>query len=127
MKPKEWALDISSVALRDYQEILVWTQSQFSSQQARIYAQTIASALQELQGGPDIPGVKWRPELGKKIASLHVARKGYKGRHFVIFNVIENSAVIRVLRLFHDSMDLQRHQLSFDTKDDLVDKKDDAE
>lgn len=108
------------MALRDYQDILVWTRAQFSSQQARIYAQTIESALQELQHGPDLPGVKWRPELGAQIASLHVARNGYKGRHFVIFYVISvgDGAVIRVLRLLHDSMDLQRHQLSFDMKDD---------
>lgn len=120
MKPKEWTLEISSMALKDYQDILVWTQAQFSSQQSRNYAQIIESALKELQYGPYIQGVKWRPELGPRIASLHIARKGYKGRHFVIFNVISvgDNAVIRVLRLLHDSMDLQRHQLSFDIKDD---------
>jgi toxin ParE1/3/4 len=118
MKPKEWTLEISSMALRDYQDILVWTRTQFSSQQARIYAQTIESALQDLRQGPDMAGVRWRPELGVGIASLHVARNGYKGRHMVIFRVasLKDTAVIKVLRVLHDSMDLQRHPLFVDTE-----------
>ena len=61
-------------------------------------------------------GVRERPELGTGIASLHVARNGYKGRHMVIFRVIsaQEISVIKVLRLLHDRMDLQRHDLFTD-------------
>ncbi len=106
------------MALMDYQEALVWTQAHFGTKQARVYAQTIASAFEELRQGPGIPGVKWRPELGAQIASLHIARNRFKGRHLVIFRVIPagDDAVISVLRLLHDSMDLRRHQLSFDAE-----------
>jgi len=43
--------------------------------------------------------------------TLHVARHGRRGRHFVVFRVGRESdhGVIEVLRLLHDSMDLQRH------------------
>ena len=48
---------------------------------------------------------------GNDIRTLHVARDGRKGRHFVMFRVgsIDGRDVIDVLRLLHDSMDLERH------------------
>ena len=118
MKATKWTLEISSTALKDYQDILAWTLARFGRQQARIYSQVIDSAFQDLQQGPDVAGVRWRPELGGGIASLHVARNGHKGRHVVIFRVapLENVAVLKVMRLLHDSMDLQRHLLFTDTE-----------
>lgn len=118
MKSTEWTLEISSTALRDYQDILAWTLARFGAQQARVYAQVVESVFQDLRQGSDVAGIRWRPELGAGIASLHVARNGRKGRHMVIFSVVsaENNAVIRVLRLLHDSMDLQRHPLFTDTE-----------
>ncbi|HQV12847.1 MAG TPA: hypothetical protein PKW52_16025, partial [Nitrospira sp.] len=56
-------------------------------------------------------GVKERPEIGSNIWTLHVARNGRKGRHFIMFQVAgaQDRKVIDVLRLLHDSMDLERH------------------
>lgn len=120
MKASQWRLVISSAALKDYQDIVAWTVSQFGAQQARAYAQVIESALQDLREGPEIVGIKWRPELGARIASLHLARKGYKARHLVIVRVETRLAsedpVIEVLRLLHDRMDLQRHLSSTDSE-----------
>lgn len=83
----------------------------FGSAQARSYAETLSSALRALSAGPDVIGVKERPEIGDQIRTLHVVRNGRKGRHFVMFRVgnIQGSDVIDVLRLLHDSMDLERH------------------
>lgn len=117
MTPTKWTLEFSSLALKDYQDILAWTLDRFGAQQARVYAQVIESAFQDLRQGSDVVGLRWRPELGARIASLHVARNGYKGRHLIIFSLTsEDEAVIRVLRLLHDSMDLQRHQLVTDAE-----------
>lgn len=118
MKAIKWTLEISSTALKDYQDILAWTLARFGTEQARIYAQTIESSFQDLLQGPDLAGVRSRPELGVGIASLHVAQNGSKGRHIVIFRVVslDDTAVIKVLRLLHDSMDLQRHSLFTDTE-----------
>ena len=79
--------------------------------QARHYAYTLSSALKALSAGPAIIGVKERPEIGNNIRTLHVARNGRKGRHFIMFRVgsIQGRDVIDVLRLLHDSMDLERH------------------
>ncbi len=49
---------------------------------------------------------------------LHVARKGHKGSHIVLFRVakIKQRDTIIVLRLLHERMDLARH-LPFDKAD----------
>jgi toxin ParE1/3/4 len=84
---------------------------QFGEAQARIYAETISAALNDLAAGPTIVGARKRDDILKGISTLHVARKGRKGRHFVMFRVgrAPDREVIEVLRLLHDAMDLQRH------------------
>ncbi len=71
----------------------------------------LAAALIALIEGPEILGAKTRRELGKGLRTLHVARGGRRGRHFILFRVgaHEGRPAIEVLRLLHDSMDLVRH------------------
>ena len=111
MGGSSWTVRLSAAAEADYRQILRWTVENFGSAQARSYADTLSSALKALSVGPDIIGVKERPEIGNHIHTLHVARNGRKGRHFVMFRVgsIQGGNVIDVLRLLHDSMDLERH------------------
>lgn len=106
-----WTVRLSAAAEADYRQILRWTFENFGSVQARSYADTLSSALKALNAGPAIIGVKARAEIGNNIHTLHVARNGRKGRHFVMFRVdsIQGVDVIDVLRLLHDSMDLARH------------------
>jgi toxin ParE1/3/4 len=61
-----------------------------------------------LKDGPDILGSKVRDEIEPGIRSLHVARLGRKGRHFVVFR-LGGDRTIDVLRVLHDSMELPRH------------------
>jgi toxin ParE1/3/4 len=103
-----WTVRLSAAAEADYRQILRWTVDNFGSVQARCYADTLSSALQALSAGPFIIGVKERPEIGSNIRTLHVARNGRKGRHFVMFRVVRGRDEIEVLRLLHDSMDLER-------------------
>jgi toxin ParE1/3/4 len=67
--------------------------------------------LEALAGGPNVIGAKARDDIGKGILTLHVARQGRKGRHFVVFRIGHDKGreVIEVLRLLHDAMDLPRH------------------
>jgi toxin ParE1/3/4 len=106
-----WTVRLSESAEHDYREILGWTQSQFGPQQAKIYADTIASALRDLGAGPSLIEAKPREDIGPGIHTLHVARKGRKGRHFVLFRIAPSQVqqTIDVLRLLHDRMDLPRH------------------
>ena len=111
MGGNSWTVRLSAAAEADFRQILRWTMENFGSVQARNYADTLSSALKALSAGPAIIGVKERPEIGNDIRTLHVARNGRKGRHFVMFRIgsIEGGDVIDVLRLLHDSMDLERH------------------
>ncbi len=111
MGRNSWTVRLSSAAEADYRQILRWTAENFGSTQAQNYADTLSSALKALSAGPSITGVKLRPEIGNRIRTLHVARNGRKGRHFVMFKVGSSRGreVIDVLRLLHDSMDLERH------------------
>ncbi len=106
-----WTERLSAAAEVDYREILHWTKERFGPAQARVYAGTLTSALMELSAGPAISGAKERPAIGANIRTLHVSRKGRKGRHFVLYRVAQlpQQNVIDVLRLLHDGMDLARH------------------
>lgn len=111
MAENTWTVRLSAAAANDFRQILRWTEDHFGSVQARIYADTLSSALKALSAGPSVIGVKERSEIGTYIRTLHVARNGRKGRHFVLFRVAgaRDGHVIDVLRLLHDSMDLVRH------------------
>ena len=106
-----WAVRLAAAAEADFKEILRWTVDQFGETQARSYAETIAAALSDLAAGPTVAGARRRDDILEGIFTLHVARKGRKGRHFVMFRVARapDREVIEVLRLLHDARDLQRH------------------
>lgn len=106
-----WSIRLAEAAGQDYQAILHWTVENFGRAQARTYAKTLNNALQDLAQGPSLTGVRPREDIGPGIHTLHVARHGRKGRHFVVFRIVPSpdTSIIEVLRLLHDSMDLPRH------------------
>ncbi len=108
---QRWTIRLAEAAGQDYQAILRWTVDNFGRAQARTYAKTLNSALQDLAQGPDVIGARLREDIGPDIHTLHVARHGRKGRHFVVFRISPSpdASIIEVLRLLHDSMDLPRH------------------
>ena len=111
MAGSSWTVRLSAAAEADYRQILRWTVANFSSVQARVYADTLSLALKALGAGPDIIGVKERPEIGRQVLTLDVARNGRKDLHFVMIWVAggEGENLVDVLRLLHDSMDLERY------------------
>jgi toxin ParE1/3/4 len=106
-----WIVRLSATAEADYPAILRWTAERFGPDQVALYAATLTEALLALVAGPDTVGVKRRREIGKSLHTLHVLRGERRGRHFVLFRIGEDKgrAVIDVIRLLHDSMDLARH------------------
>lgn len=110
-RPRSWTVRLTATAEADFEDILRWTVDNFGAAQARLYAETILAALNDLAAGPTVAGARKRDDILKGIATLHVARNGRKGRHFVMFRVRRASRdpVIEVLRLLHDAMDLPRH------------------
>jgi toxin ParE1/3/4 len=114
--PPIWSVRLTAAAEGDFRQILTWTSARFGEKQARAYGEALSAALRALTAGPTIAGVRARSDIGKGMYTLHVARQGRKGRHFVVFRTGRESShnVIEVLRLLHDSMDLQRHLPSDD-------------
>ena len=76
---------IAGAAEADLDAIIAWTLEQFGDVQAGVCSGTLSSAVQELVAGPAQPGIKARAEIGKDLFTLHVARTGRRGWHFVLF------------------------------------------
>lgn len=106
---RRWQVSLTEAAGRDFINILRWTAEHFGKGQARTYERTLRAALKALTQGPETPGCRGREEVGPGLYSLHVARNGRKGRHFVMFSANATTGRVAVLRLLHDSMDLARH------------------
>lgn len=105
-----WTVRITESADSDIRGAIRWSADRFGPGQARVYAETLSLAIRELRAGPNLIGVKERNEIAKGLLSIHVARHGRRGRHFVMFRVVDESArVLEVLRLLHDAMDFPRH------------------
>lgn len=103
-----WTVRLSAQAEMDFADILAWTAENFGEFQADTYAETLTLAFEALYDGPDPLGAKARDDINPGLRSLHVARQGRSGRHFVLFRQAHDLC-IDVLRLLHDSMDLARH------------------
>jgi toxin ParE1/3/4 len=118
MAGKRWTVRLTAIAEADLTNILRWTKDQFGEAQARVYSRTLSSVLEELAGsGPATLGAKGRDEIAKGLLTLHLARRGRKGRHFLLFRVGRDDLghqVLDVLRILHDAMDLPRHLPSVD-------------
>lgn len=110
---RTWRVRLAERAELDFFSVLRWTTEQFGKRQARVYETTLRDALKALASGPDVTGYRAQPDLGSGIASLHVARRGRKGRHLLVFRPNEQDGVIEVLRIVHDSMDLQQQLRNF--------------
>jgi toxin ParE1/3/4 len=104
----QWRVRLGAAAELDFANILKWTTEKFGSRQARIYRDTLMLAIGELSNGPDVPGSRARDEIMPGLRALHVARRGRRGRHFLLYRAVEGR-IIEIGRILHDQMDLQRH------------------
>ena len=108
---RRFAVRLTAVAEADLAQILRWTAAQFGTRQAQVYARTLSLAIEALSQGPQVLGASARDDIAPGVRVLHVARSGRKGRHIVNFRErpAEDAAVVEVLRVLHDAMDLTRH------------------
>jgi len=110
MTERPWRPIVTKRAEQDFFEIIAWTTEHFGRSQADIYNNVIRFSVQALEGGPTIHGVKPRDDIRPGLMSLHVAREGRRGRHYLVFRVKSHSErMIEVLRILHDQMDLAHH------------------
>jgi toxin ParE1/3/4 len=110
MTQRRWRIRLGAAAELDFANILKWTTENFGARQSRIYRDTLLQAIGELANGPDVAGSKAREDIMPGVRTLHAARHGRRGRHFLIYRVIQGQ-IIEIGRILHDRMDLRRHQL----------------
>lgn len=107
MTKPTWRVRLGAAAEVDFANILRWTDDNFGPRQALVYRDTLLQAIAELREGPDIVGAKARDEIMRGLRTLHVARHGRRGRHFLMFRTEKQT--IEIVRILHDSMELSRH------------------
>jgi toxin ParE1/3/4 len=108
MMARQWRVRLGAVAEVDFANILKWTTENFGARQAAIYRDTLVQGIGELAKGPDVPGSRARNEIMPGLRTLHVARHGRRGRHFLLYRAVEGR-IIEIGRILHDEMDLKRH------------------
>ena len=100
---------LGAAAELDFANILKWTTENFGARQSRVYRNTIVRPIGELADGLDVAGSKARDEIIPSLRTLHVARQGRGGSHFLMYRIASNST-IEIVRILHNRMDdLQRH------------------
>lgn len=106
-----WRVRLSAAAERDLDAIILWTETTFGAVLATRYAQTLSGVIEDLTDGPDLAHARSASDVSEGLFSLHVARRGAKGRHVFYFRADPDHSppVVHVIRILHDSMDVVRH------------------
>ncbi|SEE11926.1 type II toxin-antitoxin system RelE/ParE family toxin [Bradyrhizobium erythrophlei] len=108
MAERRWRVRLGAVAEVDFANILKWTTENFGVRQSRVYRDTLVQAIGEFADGPNVAGSRARDEIMAGLRTLHVARRGRRGSHFLMYRAASNRT-IEIVRILHDRMDLQRH------------------
>lgn len=108
MAERRWRVRLGAAAEVDFANILKWSTENFGARQSRVYRDTLVQAIGELVCGPDVTGSRARDEIMAGLRTLHVARRGRRGSHFLMYRVAPKST-IEIVRIIHDRMDLWRH------------------
>ena len=108
MAERRWRVRLGAAAELDFANILKWTAENFGARQSRVYRDALIQAIGELADGPDLAGSKARDTIMAGLRTLHVARRGRRGSHILMYRVAPKST-IEIVRVLHDRMDLLRH------------------
>lgn len=108
MVERRWRVRLGAAAEVDFANILKWSTENFGARQSRVYRDTLVRAIAELASDPNVAGSRARDEIMTGLRTLHVARHGRRGSHFLMYRVGRNSTV-EIVRILHDRMDLWRH------------------
>ena len=108
MAERKWRVRLGAAAEIDFANIVKWTAENFGARQSRVYQKTLVQAIGELAEGPDVAGCKAQDEIMPGLLTIHVARHGRRGSHFLMYRVAPKTA-IEIVRILYDRMDLQRH------------------
>lgn len=105
-----WRVRLAASAEHDFSAIVAWTAEVFGDGQSLRYREFLAAAIAALMERPEAtPLARRRDEIAPGIFTLHVGQGRARARHFLLFRWTEAAREVQVLRILHDSMDLQQH------------------
>src|SRR5918912_1469830 len=85
MIERKWRVRLGAAAELDFANIVKWTGENFGERQSRVYRDVLVQAISELADGPDVAGSKARGEIASGLRTLHIARHGRRGSHFLMY------------------------------------------
>lgn len=108
MAEDRWRVRIGAAAELDFANILKWTAENFGERQSRSYRDNLVQAIGDVAADPHHIASSTRDEILPGLRTLHVGRRGRRGRHLLLYRIAQGR-IIEIVRILHDSMDLQRH------------------
>jgi len=110
-------IELAQAAIADIDAILDWSVEQFGNDGMHRYRLLIGAALTKLSQDPKPVGSKSAEDILPGLFRYHIRhsrmaiepamKRVKRPRHFIIYRF--NDECIEVVRLLHDSMDLERH------------------
>jgi len=100
-------VSLAAAAQTDLDNIAAWTTKNFGPSQAEIYIEAILDTIDELTALKSPSRSLGRDEIAKGLRTLHMRKRGRRGRHFVLYS--ETADEVRIQRVLHDSMELSHH------------------
>src|SRR5947208_3510895 len=97
MPSMEKAMPTRNLVLTDHQEKLI---------KKLVESGRYQNASEVLREGLRL--VEQRDAIMRGLRTLHVARRGRRGRHLLLYRVAE-AQIIEIARILHDQMDSERH------------------
>jgi toxin ParE1/3/4 len=97
---------LSGAAENDLANIASWTAETFGVKQAEAYIEAILDTIDELSNG-EPAGSKARDEIAVGVRTLHMTKRGRRGRHLLVYKVAPD--LLMIIRILHDSMEVSRH------------------
>jgi toxin ParE1/3/4 len=91
MIERKWRVRLGTLAELDFANIIKLTTENFGARQSRVYRDTLVQAIRELAKGPDVAGSKRRDDIMPGLHTLHVARHGRRGRHLLLYRIVERA------------------------------------
>ena len=113
MPERRFIVELTDAADADFDKIFEWTLQNFGQTQAHRYAATLHTAIERLTENAVPPDAKERRDLGADIYTLHIAGRGRRGRHWLVYSRRKNNEIL-IVRILHDSMDIKRRLPSND-------------
>ena len=106
MSRRKTKIVLSRTAEADLANIAAWTAENYGNKPAEIYIDAILDTIDELLVGQPVRS-KPRNEIAIGIRTLHMTKRGRRGRHLLVYKASNDR--LTIVRILHDSMEVSRY------------------